>query len=830
MSTARSSSQFVPVNRLGLGAVLACLLALVLAPSALGAPSHAELSAVTGTFTKPCGVATDSLGNIYVSENNGVASKLKVFDSAGTILVEKEGLGGFGGTVCDAAVNDLGIVLLRFGTGVSTQVLTFTPSEYPPTGSTTYTEGFTTFPIGTTSLAVDSDSQDILAIENVAEKQTITFVPTWTNGDTFTLECDGTLTDPIVYSSTAATRAANIRTELEDECGSGNFAVSNAAAPVVTFQGKKFGVNEPSLNCTTVSGAGSCSITAETNGSSQIGYRTSAGAAVSTVVGPTAIAGAAYYSADVHGVTGNVYATDLANDKVYVFDESGALLKEVDGSSSGQAFGDLRTANLAVDQGTGNVLVSDIRSNGVVKEFNAGGVFVTSLAHTPAFEESEPSDIAVDSSPTVNNGKVYIGAAAGAAGGVFVYGPLAPKFALSVTTSGEGSVTSSLAGVADAGIDCGADCAQDYAEGTEVELEAAPEAGWVLAEWTGACSGSGACAVTMSEAKSVGAVFFEPAAPTATTEAADPVGETTATLNGTVNPNGDEVTTCEFKYGTDTNYGDSVDCVPSPGDGTEGVAVSADVSGLTAGTTYHFQLVAENSLGEDLGDDLTFEPKAMRSLTITLAGSGSGSVSCDGGACATQYVEGTTVTLAAAAAANSDFAGWSGGGCAGTGSCEVTVSEDTSVTATFNLKPSGGGGDTGGGDTGGGDTGGGGDNGGAQAKPGMPKVAGVAAVSANKAALRIACRGGGACKGVLKLIAKLKQGKKLKRVVIGKARYNIAAGKSKTIRVRIANGAAKRMLRRGRIVKATLSGKGLRGAVKLKPAAKRKAKRNIGRR
>ena len=72
-----------------------------------------------------------------------------------------------------------------------------------------------------------------------------------------------------------------------------------------------------------------------------------------------------------------------------------------------------------------------------------------------------------------------------------------------------------------------------------------------------------------------------------------------------------------------------------------------------------------------------------RSLTVDTDGSGSGSVSCDGGACAAAYPHGTEVALTASADSGSAFVGWSDGGCSGTGSCVVTLEADTTVTATF---------------------------------------------------------------------------------------------------------------------------------------------------
>jgi hypothetical protein len=75
------------------------------------------------------------------------------------------------------------------------------------------------------------------------------------------------------------------------------------------------------------------------------------------------------------------------------------------------------------------------------------------------------------------------------------------------------------------------------------------------------------------------------------------------------------------------------------------------------------------------------------SLSVSLAGPGSGTVSGGGlscpGTCSTVVAAGTVVTLTATPTAGSTFAGWSGGGCTGTGSCQVTITAATAVTATF---------------------------------------------------------------------------------------------------------------------------------------------------
>jgi hypothetical protein len=73
---------------------------------------------------------------------------------------------------------------------------------------------------------------------------------------------------------------------------------------------------------------------------------------------------------------------------------------------------------------------------------------------------------------------------------------------LTVAKSGNGTVTSSPAG-----IDCGADCAESYASSAAVTLTATAAAGSTFTGWSGACTGTAACTVTMNAAKSVTATF-----------------------------------------------------------------------------------------------------------------------------------------------------------------------------------------------------------------------------------------------------------------------------------------------------------------------------------
>jgi hypothetical protein len=98
--------------------------------------------------------------------------------------------------------------------------------------------------------------------------------------------------------------------------------------------------------------------------------------------------------------------------------------------------------------------------------------------------------------------------------------------------------------------------------------------------------------------------------PTATTGDATSLTSSSAHLGGTVNPGLATVNDCHFEYGTTTAYGSSVPCAASPGSGGDPVRVSAAVTGLSPGTTYHFRLVATNALGSTHGADASFATPA----------------------------------------------------------------------------------------------------------------------------------------------------------------------------------------------------------------------------
>jgi len=86
----------------------------------------------------------------------------------------------------------------------------------------------------------------------------------------------------------------------------------------------------------------------------------------------------------------------------------------------------------------------------------------------------------------------------------FSFTPPPPTQPLTVVIFGPGSgnVTS-----APSGINCGVDCSENYNQGTVVVLSATPNASSVFSSWSGACTGSGLCTLTMSASASVSATF-----------------------------------------------------------------------------------------------------------------------------------------------------------------------------------------------------------------------------------------------------------------------------------------------------------------------------------
>ena len=99
---------------------------------------------------------------------------------------------------------------------------------------------------------------------------------------------------------------------------------------------------------------------------------------------------------------------------------------------------------------------------------------------------------------------------------------------------------------------------------------------------------------------------------TVSEQAALGVAQKEAVLHASVNPNGEEVTSCVFEYGTTTAYGSTAECSPAkPGSGgSSRRRVLSVLSKLGINTTYHFRVAARNALGAELRDRYDLHPLA----------------------------------------------------------------------------------------------------------------------------------------------------------------------------------------------------------------------------
>lgn len=106
-----------------------------------------------------------------------------------------------------------------------------------------------------------------------------------------------------------------------------------------------------------------------------------------------------------------------------------------------------------------------------------------------------------------------------------------------------------------------------------------------------------------------------PVAPLVVTGAATDVSETTAVINGTINPAGLQ-TTYYFEYGLTDAYGSrvpaAIDAVA--GNGHAPRIFSRTLEDLQPGTTYHYRIVAENEIGVSQGEDRTFTALAPAAI------------------------------------------------------------------------------------------------------------------------------------------------------------------------------------------------------------------------
>jgi uncharacterized repeat protein (TIGR02543 family) len=239
---------------------------------------------------------------------------------------------------------------------------------------------------------------------------------------------------------------------------------------------------------------------------------------------------------------------------------------------------------------------------------------------------------------------------------------------LNITVAGGGTVTSP-----DGSINCSATCSQSSTVGAAVHLDAAPASGMQFMGWSGACSGTGGCDLTISGDTVVGAAF---AAVATVLFHVTPVGAGSGVV--TSSPEG---LSCPDICGMDVAPGTVVTLIATANVGSQ----FEGYGGTTcSGTTCSARVTSAATVFANFSA-VTAAP-ALHTLTVTDAGGGTvvsnpGGISCPG-ACSAPFQEGATVALTALASSGFTFTGWTGA-CTGSGGCSIALGSDAAVTATF---------------------------------------------------------------------------------------------------------------------------------------------------
>ncbi len=297
---------------------------------------------------------------------------------------------------------------------------------------------------------------------------------------------------------------------------------------------------------------------------------------------------------------------------------------------------------------------------------------------------------------------------------------------LTVTKSGIGSGK-----VSGTPIDCGTVCSGKVAPGTTVTLVATPAAHSTLKNWTGPCLTSGTCKVNVTNGNllevTLGAnnSITNVNAEFTTTKGsilvqridensnpiANPLTFSSVTVDSQSTTNTDPITFAGLTAGdhnvayTSFQIQPKFDTYVSTGSFPEGGSSNAatmsaftKVNALPVRAYLIPTTVVAGTVSKVVIKSVPAAPVVTTSvLTVTKNGNGlvngtkiTNSVAeriiiC-GNYCSATVNNGTVITLKPLAFFGSKFTGWSGGGCAGTGDCVVTVNAAASVTANFSLK------------------------------------------------------------------------------------------------------------------------------------------------
>jgi hypothetical protein len=319
--------------------------------------------------------------------------------------------------------------------------------------------------------------------------------------------------------------------------------------------------------------------------------------------------------------SGNVFVADTNNNRIEAFQSTGAPLASfgTGGSINGieDSPGDPDTlpapfislsnpCGLAVDQTNDNLFVAD-QGNNRIWIFDSSGAFLGKVADSSL---QGPCGLAFDSAGNLyvrnaNDGKVVRFDKAGAT----TY-----DFASVLYAPGDSGTPEDPSDDVPSATDVAVDTANDHVyvdAGTrivEVETSGSQVSVFgqeVLNGSSGIAVDSSASKLYVSDGGAIRTFGALVTLPDAITGEASSITDATATIAGTIDSAGGPDAECSFEWGTDTSYGNTAACDP-PGPFSSFESVSAGLSGLNPATTYHFRIVGSNSDGSNPGEDATF--------------------------------------------------------------------------------------------------------------------------------------------------------------------------------------------------------------------------------
>lgn len=320
--------------------------------------------------------------------------------------------------------------------------------------------------------------------------------------------------------------------------------------------------------------------------------------------------------------SGNIYVADGPAHVVDVYSSTGQYLSRLTGTSPSEPFSE--PEGLDVDQATHDLYVVD-RGNGI----STVDVFASTGAYQSQFGNGLLNG--VDGTVAVNEltKDSYVGRSS--LGIVYVFDPFGnqiPPEWLGASTP-DGSFGSGYLNQSSVGLDPSTQHVfvaniDPSALHPEVDEFGASTTEEYLGQLTGTPSGPFVAPHAVTGAVGSGNLYvadqkvidiFGPdiVVPTTTVQAPSSVGQAVASVSGSVNPSGVQVTSCEFEYGTSTAYGQSAPCEQTPvqiGAGNAPVTVTATLSGLQPNTVYHYRLKAVNANA----------PNASRDEVLTTTG------------------------------------------------------------------------------------------------------------------------------------------------------------------------------------------------------------------